>query len=649
MNGTIDLYSLALTPNDTMYFDSVNAQTNWFNEREHLTVDDISFNGSRAFRLAKNYLDVVFNYNYVRYKLNDRYIYAFIENVTYENDEVCNLEISIDLTQTFLQELQNALVTSNIANITEATSEFNTKYIPYTNKISVPNYKSQRIGDLLAPVQGVNEVGNPAWYYLGFILINIDPLAFRDSTVKPPRLKENGITLPCCCIALPIFYNLGNNQLVTNINCKCDSQGYIYRDICTADDLPAILDKYASYITESCIGITFNQLTIFKNNYTDSNPNLRPVHWDTTDNKFYFHTREVLGPLEISESINFSVSGISKDLLIITKNVTRLQKTFDLASIIDNIPEPLRREPYCYVRIGNDENYITLNLAEFQTLPSLSRNTKLDIEYFNSCCYPFTTNFHFTYGHGSYIDANALFNLTTSTPVPYSTSAWQEYYSQHSASVNDGLATQQKYDREISQNNRNFTQISSTVNTLTQTGTSLLSVVGGGNPISAVGKMINTGVQGTTNIVGASVDYNNSELQRQKEKALLDISWNDIKSSPSSYSNIMSNLTVLYTNDVQGVEIYLYIATNIEDIKKYHNQYGYQVNRTKKIMFPEIKKHTVFDYISFNTITLKSTLPQFYTATLEQQLESGIRFWYNYNNFMNFEIDNTEIEGVQNE
>ena len=60
------------------------------------------------------------------------------------------------------------------------------------------------------------------------------------------------------------------------------------------------------------------------------------------------------------------------------------------------------------------------------------------------------------------------------------------------------------------------------------------------------------------------------------------------------------------------------------------------------LTWADIQQHTVFDYISFNTITLKSTLPQFYTAMIEQQYEQGVRFWYDYANFMNYQIENTE-------
>ena len=646
MLGTIELYKLAFTPNDTMYFDSAESQNAWFESQPKLKIDNISFNGARAFQIGNNYLDVIFDYNYVRYKLNNRYIYAFIENVDYANDNCATLQISIDLNQTFLREIQTAIATSNVGNFTIKESKFEEKFIPYSNKVTIPYYKAEEVNNLLAPVFIDNVV-----YYLGYIMINIDSNAFIDLPIadRPSRLQENGLTLPCCCIALPIFYNPTTKQLKTNINCMCPNfSGGTNYDICNANDLPELLTKYASYITSSCIAITFNHLCILSNDYTNSIPAMRPVDWDNDNQKLIFKLPTNSGTLEYSEHVCLSVPSISKRLLIITKNVKVFHKTFNLSSIISQIPEPLRREPYLYIRIGNDTEYITLNLAEFITPQGYTRDTNLFIQYFNSCAYPYTTNFRFSYGNGIYVDRNYFFNLTTSTPIPYSISAWQSYFSQHSASVNDGLATQQKYDREISKQNRDMSMAQGGLNMATSIAQGVANV-GIGLATLNPSQVIHGGIsgisgagQGAMQIANANVQYNNSELERKKQKALLQISWNDIKSSPSEYSNIMSNVTTFYANGIQGIEIDLYIAINIDDIIKYHKQYGYKINRMETLTWADIQQHTVFDYISFNTITLKSTLPQFYTAMIEQQYEQGVRFWYDYANFMNYQIENTE-------
>ena len=148
MIGTLDLFSLKLSPDNTMFFSSKEEQTNWFDERVSLSIENISFNGSRPFRLSSNYLEATFlKYNYCRYKFGNRYVYAFIENIKYNNDNTCDLNVSIDMTQTFLEELMTAIAKSNISNTTEKDSYFST-YKPFTNKMTPSDFNSYNLGNL---------------------------------------------------------------------------------------------------------------------------------------------------------------------------------------------------------------------------------------------------------------------------------------------------------------------------------------------------------------------------------------------------------------------------------------------------------------------------------------------------------------------
>ena len=145
MIGTLDLYSLKLSPDNTMFFSSQEEQTKWFDERAKLSIENISFNGSRPFRLSSNYLEATFlKYNYCRYKFGNRYVYAFIENIIYNNDNTCDLQVSIDMTQTFLFELRNAIAKSNVCNTTEKNSYFNV-YRPFTNKMTPSDFNVKHL------------------------------------------------------------------------------------------------------------------------------------------------------------------------------------------------------------------------------------------------------------------------------------------------------------------------------------------------------------------------------------------------------------------------------------------------------------------------------------------------------------------------
>ena len=634
MLGTIDLYKLALTPNDTLYFDSVNDQTDWFDNQEHLSIDNISFNGARAFQIDGNYLDLIFNYNYVRYKLNDRYIYAFIENIDYANDNCATLNISIDLNQTFLAELQTAISTSNIGNVTKKDSYFST-YKPYENKYPVDEYESYHLGKL-NPNAGISVSGHEI--LCGYILLNIDPMLevyvpIADGSTKKIGwvLTDNNYVTPCSCLAFPIQYDLTDRifRSVTYMNCKINNTD---TDIIGSNLLTTFMLTYGSYMVDKCIGITFEKIANIELAGNQENG-----YYLNLDSNNCVIVNDVLS--EPHEQGHYPVE--IGNLLVIKKNNTKNIVTFNLNTYLSNIPLPLIRSPYVYIRIGNDSEYITLNVLDFLNSIAINKPLTLKVEYFTSCIYPFVTNIVFFINDRPITDRNAIFNLITSEPVPYKISAWENFYANNKASVNDGLATAQKYGRKESLLRLGGDLIGGAIDTAT-----ILT------PFTKKGKLssrrlsdkevYSAGTGAISTIINAGINYANSELERQKEKALLNISWNDIKSQPNEFSNVSSNLTSKYNKGPQCIEVDIYIAKNINDIINYHKQYGYKVNRMETLTWADIKQHTVFDYIAFNTITLKSTLPQFYTAMIEQQYEQGVRFWYDYTNFMNYQIENTE-------
>lgn len=615
MVGTLDLYSLKLSPDNTMFFSSRAEQTQWFDDKRAMSIENISFNGSRPFRLSANYLEATFlKYNYCRYKFNDRYIYCFIENMVYNNDNTCDLIVSIDMTQTFLEELKTAIAKSNVCNTTEKDSYFST-YKPFTNKMTPSDFNSTNLGTL--------SKSNFADWIGGFMLINCDPKIKGSSVAWNVEygLTDNGVPASVMCIALPIKYNKTTRTLQApqQVYLGASASGVLTSG---AGNLFMLLDKYASYIADGCIGITFEQLL----------PNL---YWGGSDYIFY----------DTNNMVNTTLPDISGFNFLVIKNNSSVNNwSYNLTNYLNNIPLPLRRNPYVYIRVGNDTESIELNLLDFYDDNPATETMVLQIEQFTSCIYPFTTNLKFKYNGKELADRNVMFNLITSDPVPYSASAWQEYYSQNKATVNDGLATQQRFQSAQLRNNLGTSLVNTGINTI-MGGISWTKKLGqiSARSFKTQQSQMTMATEASQGILGAVTQYANSKLEMQKDKALQQIGWNDIKSSPSSFSNLSSSISAKYKNGFQGIEVDIYIAKNIEDIKSYHNQFGYVVNRMESNPFTNFKKHTNYDFISFNEVTLALEYPQEIIGILEEQLESGIRFWYNYNNFLNYEIGNGEI------
>ena len=622
MQGTLDLFKLKLSPDNTMFFNNITEQTNFFDSKVALSIPNISFNGSRPFRLSANYLDTTFNnYTYCRYKFGSKTVYAFIDNITYTNDNVCELEVSIDFLQTFMFDIFGGVAKSNVSNKTLKDSFFNV-YKPFTNKMTPSDFNSYLLKRLNKSITDTR-IG-------GFILLNVDPNIMNKAGETSGTnfvmygLYDNGVPTSAMCLALPVEYNLETNTINAPQFYKLGSAS---SEISCAGggNLFNFLDAYASYIVDGCIGITFDQLL--------------PDLYFNADNSIHYDTTNI-------QLVNLPDVSLDVPYLCIKNNSIANNWSIDLSDYLEDIPLPLRRNPYVYIRVGNDSESIELNLLDFYNDSPVTETMILEIEQFTSCLYPFQTNLKFKYNGREITDRNAMFNIVATDPVPFSISAWQEYYSNNKATVNDGLETQQKYQSAQLRNNLGTGLVNAGIDTIVG-GVSWTKKLGqlSARSFKSQQNLFNAGVSGTTGFLGAMTNYANGKLEMAKDKALQQIGWNDVKSSPSAFSNITSNLSSKYRNGTQGIEVDIYIAKNIEDIKAYHKQYGYVINIMQSSPLNDIHNHTVFDFISFNEITLGLLLPQNMVSLIEEQLESGIRFWYDYNNFLNYDIANNDYTG----
>lgn len=622
MQGTLDLFKLKLSPDNTMFFNNITEQTNFFDSKVALSIPNISFNGSRPFRLSANYLDTTFNnYTYCRYKFGSKTVYAFIDNITYTNDNVCELEVSIDFLQTFMFDIFGGVAKSNVSNKTLKDSFFNV-YKPFTNKMTPSDFNSYLLKRLNKSITDTR-IG-------GFILLNVDPNIMNKAGETSGTnfvmygLYDNGVPTSAMCLALPVEYNLETNTINAPQLYKLGSASS-ETGCAGGGNLFNFLDAYASYIVDGCIGITFDQLL--------------PDLYFNADNSIHYDTTNM-------QLVNLPNVSLDVPYLCIKNNSIANNWSIDLSDYLEDIPLPLRRNPYVYIRVGNDSESIELNLLDFYNDSPVTETMILEIEQFTSCLYPFQTNLKFKYNGREITDRNAMFNIVATDPVPFSISAWQEYYSNNKATVNDGLETQQKYQSAQLRNNLGTGLVNAGIDTIVG-GVSWTKKLGqlSARSFKSQQNLFNAGVSGTTGFLGAMTNYANGKLEMAKDKALQQIGWNDVKSSPSAFSNITSNLSSKYRNGTQGIEVDIYIAKNIEDIKAYHKQYGYVINIMQSSPLNDIHNHTVFDFISFNEITLGLLLPQNMVSLIEEQLESGIRFWYDYNNFLNYDIANNDYTG----
>lgn len=245
-----------------------------------------------------------------------------------------------------------------------------------------------------------------------------------------------------------------------------------------------------------------------------------------------------------------------------------------------------------------------------------------------------------------YSDLN-IFTLNNTNPAPYELTAWADYISTNRASVKDGLSTKHGYEKQIAK--REMT------NKTTQGAVGIaagIASLGVGIGASGISKPIRGGlitggigqiISGAGSIADAQVAYENALTNMEKEKALLELSWSDIKSSPSEVNNLGLDIPIYDDYGLYEIGIYISEAANIDEVKQYHDLYGFQ---TEEIVEPcELtRQHQKFDYIRYEDFNFVSGLPQATHNAIKSIFESGIRFWYDIADFLNYDGSNPEYE-----
>lgn len=90
---------------NTLYFTSLSEQNNYFASKVVKSYTNFSYLRKDNLMYVPAHFDTIFNVNYVMYqnsKYNNKWFYAFVKNIKYENDECTIIEIETDVIQTWL-------------------------------------------------------------------------------------------------------------------------------------------------------------------------------------------------------------------------------------------------------------------------------------------------------------------------------------------------------------------------------------------------------------------------------------------------------------------------------------------------------------------------------------------------------------------
>lgn len=635
MKLNITLCKTPINTTDTLYFANVEAQKAYFSSiTDKIEYTNASFNGARNFRIQENYLAALNSkYNYMYYEYDGRVWYTFIDKYKYVNDNVTELEVTLDFMQTFMFDIE--FKTSRVASYTWKEEHFEQGYkIPYSNKFPAANFKWEVLN-----IVGDKIEGDTADKYLInlAITVNQDLLNFEGykklTTLyvhsNPTQMSNSQFAatnypaeLPFATMLIPLY---ANKSLGTMSYVGVDRTDYINNITCVS----RFIELISAYILD--ISIVTNKL------------------YDV-----YTYGDEYIISLGNQSARTIIAAGIELDYYLI--NVEDINNKYGGAKFangiytrsfninIGNYSAELVNSSYMSLMItdGIDESYIELDDFIFRT----DHTNTLYLNYKAEQIYPYT--YTITISDTSNFN-NKTFKISRSDAIsmPYAVDKWMEYIASNSASVNDGLRTKHGYEREIAKNNLANKTAQGAVQTLAGIGT----IAGAAtsaifNPVQAFStgmSGVNQAIQGASTIADAVVQYENTLTNQEKERALLEISWQDIKNTPADVMSFGAVHGLQGVNQFISSVIYIGIASNIEAIKKYHKMYGYETHEV--VSATDLKRaHNIFDYIRFEDANFITNLPHNTHNIIKSILESGIRFWYDIDTFMNFDIENTEYE-----
>lgn len=689
----VTLCTTPINTTDTLYFANEDNQKAYFNAiTEKTTYENASFNGARSFRINVNYLEAInTKYNYMYYEYDNRTWYCFIDTYEYINDNTTAVTVTLDFIQTFMFDI--TWKSSRVASLTWKNNHIsslqpykaNSTVIPYSNKFPTFTHKYElvkryinsctiggrtcRQGYLAITIDDKNlrsaDTDNLI-YHIFAKFEKYDGLDYSYDVRKivspkdaPPEsggvdagnwwTVRSGQELDVLCFMFPVYYNgfewrcYATDTNFSYAELNPDKYG-IWDDEASStldgNDIQHIIDtfvkNFSAYIID--ISIVPSMISQGESGVLDYSPSASPYLKLT-----HVPHETGLTPILIGEVTDGTINKhiIAKGFL---SSVIYYGDDFSTISNVNMSPtyrdfieienSPLNRNPYYSYIIGNGIDNTELEISDIG-------EDEIEINITQDIFMPYNTVVKIP----SMWDEVFTITFSLTQSVPYSVSEWASYYASAKISVNDGLRTKQSYDKEIAKKTLTTATASGGIESLIGAiGVSIGAMMpnGGSQAVLGGGAQMTSGI---SSIIDARTQYQNTLTNLEKERALLGIEWGDIKSAPNNFYSLGNDTSILSATDNAYINIYLKEPVNIEQIKKYHKMYGYQTEEV--VSADELKQyHTVFDYIRFEDANFITNLPHNTHQIIKEIFESGIRFWYDIDTFLNFDIDNPEYQGA---
>ena len=225
---------------------------------------------------------------------------------------------------------------------------------------------------------------------------------------------------------------------------------------------------------------------------------------------------------------------------------------------------------------------------------------------------------------------------------PTSSSAYAEFLATSSASFSQSLENAKlENDLSLKHNaeNTNLNNKTNLINTALGVGGNLLGLNFGG--------VANSLASGYENYLQNSLNnqqtIENLSLNRYEVEKNALAKVNDLLSTPRTMKSLGNDAIFNLENSDNKIDI---IEMGIKDeykmrVQNFFAKYGYKVNRYG---IPNYKTRKDFNFVKTADCKIKSqTIPREDMLEIESIFNSGITFWHNTNNLLNYDVDNEEV------
>lgn len=661
MRVNLYLFKKDISPKNLPIFTSAEDRETYFSaSNADKAYTNISYNGTRNIRLNVNAFEANLDYyNYARINWIDKEdvehnYYCFIDIVKYVNDNVSELQLTLDYVTTYYFDIK--LNEFTLKQCTMQDSMDNRRGIEADENYRV--YFENKIPCVYKPSKAIplcHDVELPdASCKLKWLIVNIAPSSSDTFEVY----RNNGTEV--ISIITPAVYD----STTTGFR---GTRAFV-RDSDNTDkncDITSILREYDGRILN--ISMIDNPFVDTEISVLDTDQELPAI---LGNNRIY-----VKKALDLENGFIYDVY-IPKNLsLPITKFSCLIQNKGENNAFLymlshlsyavffrTNSVAWLNDVSYDYkyasiIKNGNEEvlqfSPQDFEMTENEQYGSVAINLNIDPIYPNNIMIKFSRD-------GVEPLNKKLKNVIIPPPISgiqFDQTKWGEYYVQNSASVNDGLATKHKYDLENADKQRASSHIQSALNFAAGGASAMTGLLGAGilendaGLFKGAGQAISSVFNYASNITATEYAYQIAENNIQKEKDLLQLSWNDIKASPNSMYNYGAGNNIISMIDY-GYVLYIMepVDMNNVDMKKYHMIYGYKINRKfaaqneanfkgiNDIMLAYENKNDTITDIKYKFIRLESdfvidNLPLTVRKMLKEIFADGVKF-YNKDNML---------------